>query len=162
MLYMVMLGGHHPRAKIEIHDIVFACGDTLPHTYPALIRNWFGDPKRVHIDAWMQIDGVDDYAVRLRPEPAAAGPRLYFVNLGGYLKQVFGEDHRYLLLVADDIQSAKQQAKARASDLWHKAHRDTLAEVDDCLQLDQIEGLYVHLVQEPHQGCTFSNDYIVL
>src|SRR5690606_26486843 len=159
MLYMVMLGGHHPRAKIEVHDILFACGDTLQHTYPALIRNWFGDPKRVHIDAWMQIDGVDDYAVRLLPEPAATGPRLYFVNLGGYLKQVFGEDHRYLLLVADDIQSAKQQAKARASDLWHKAHRDNLAEVDDCLQLDQIEGLYVHLVREPHQGCTFSNDY---
>ncbi|QQD20424.1 DUF1543 domain-containing protein [Oceanospirillaceae bacterium ASx5O] len=162
MLYMVMLGGHHPRAKIEVHDIVFACGDTLPHTYPALIRNWFGDPKRVHIDAWMQIDGVDDYAVRLRPEPPAAGPRLYFVNLGGYLKQVFGEDHRYLLLVADDMQSAKQQAKARAGELWLKPHRDNLAEVDDCLQLDQIEGLFVHLVREPHQGCAFRNDYIVL
>lgn len=162
MLYMVMLGGRHPRAKIEVHDIVFACGDTLQQTYPSLIRNWFGDPKRVHIDAWMQIDGVDDYAVRLKTEPAAAGPRLFFVNIGGYLNQVFGEDHRYLLVVAEDAQQAKQRAKAGAGELWHKAHRDNLAEVDDCLQLDQIEGLYVHLVREPHQGCSFRNDYILL
>lgn len=162
MLYMVMLGGNHPRAKIEVHDIVFACGDSLSQTYPTLIRNWFGDPKRVHIDAWMQIDGVDEYAVRLRPEPAPAGPRLFFVNLGGYLSEVFGEDHRYLLVVADDMHSAKQQAKARAGALWHKPHKDNLADVDDCLQLDQVEGLYIHLMREPHQGCRFQNDYIVL
>lgn len=162
MLYMVMLGGNHPKAKIEVHDIVFACGDRLQDTYPALVRNWFGDPKRVHIDAWMQVDGVGDYAVRLRPQPATSGPKLFFVNLGGYLSQVFGEDHRYLLVVADDLHSAKIQAKAQAGALWHKPHKDNLADVDECLQLDQVDGLYVHLLREPHQGCYSENDYIVL
>ena len=53
MLFVVMLGGKHPRAKIEVHDVVFAVADTLQHTYTQLRDGWFGSPKGVHIDACM-------------------------------------------------------------------------------------------------------------
>lgn len=162
MLFMVMLGGNHPKAKVEVHDVVFVAGDSLEATYPALVRQWFGDPKRVHIDAWMRVSGIDDYAVQLKPYKAEQGPKLFFVNLGGYLSHAFGEDHRYLLVVANDLHDAKQIAKQRAPELWQKPHKDNLAEVDDCLELDQVDGLYVHLVKEPHQGLYFENDYIVI
>lgn len=29
MLYVVMLGGRHPRANIEVHDVLFAQADSL-------------------------------------------------------------------------------------------------------------------------------------
>lgn len=162
MLYMVMLGGKHPKAKIEVHDVVFAVGETLSDTYPQLVQNWFGDAKQVHIDAWMSIAGVEQYAVHLSQTPSQSGPKLYFVNLGGYLSHAFGEDHRYLLVVADNEAQAKAKAKAQAPALWHKPHRDQLADVDDCLELDSVDGLYVHLREEPHQGLHYQNDYIPL
>ena len=44
MLFVVMLGGKHPRAKIEVHDVVFAIADSLEATYPQLRQGWFGSP----------------------------------------------------------------------------------------------------------------------
>ncbi|RYZ33221.1 MAG: DUF1543 domain-containing protein [Sphingobacteriales bacterium] len=41
MLYAVMLGGKHPKAHIEVHDVVFAVGDALPDLYPQLKQQWF-------------------------------------------------------------------------------------------------------------------------
>ena len=45
MLYVVMLGGRHPRASIEVHDVVFAQGDSLEQLYPELRNAWFGSLK---------------------------------------------------------------------------------------------------------------------
>jgi len=85
MLFVVMLGGKHPRARIEVHDVVFAVADTLQATYPQLRDAWFGSPKGVHIDSWMAVDGVDGWKVELSHlAPHSDAPRLYFINLGGY------------------------------------------------------------------------------
>jgi translation initiation factor IF-3 len=35
-LFMVMLGGRHARANTEVHDVVFAVGDSLEDTYTQL------------------------------------------------------------------------------------------------------------------------------
>ena len=35
-LFVVMLGGKHPKAKIEIHDVVFVVATTLQDAHPAL------------------------------------------------------------------------------------------------------------------------------
>ena len=141
MLYMVMLGGNHPRAKIEVHDVVFAAGDSLEATYPALVRQWFGDPKRVHIDAWMRVSGVDDYAVQLKPTKAAQGPKLFFVNLGGYKDNDFEEYHYKQLIVAKDIDEASRNAKQ--SPFYHQhisPHIDDKygIDVDDVYPVEDI------------------------
>ena len=73
MLFVVMLGGKHPRAKIEVHDVVFAAAHTLEATYPQLRDGWFGSAKGLHVDAWMAVDGVDGWKVEfstLPPKPA--------------------------------------------------------------------------------------------
>lgn len=90
MLFVVMLGGKHPRAKIEVHDIAFVVADTLEAAYPQLRDSWFGSPKGVHIDSWMAVDGVESWRVELSPlAPLPDSPRLYFINLGGYESQTF-------------------------------------------------------------------------
>ncbi|HEK1768985.1 TPA: DUF1543 domain-containing protein [Pseudomonas putida] len=163
MLYVVMLGGRHPRASIEVHDVVFAHADTLDQTYPQLRSAWFGSPKGLHIDSWLEVHGVDGYRVELghaAPQPGAM--RLFLLNLGGYAPGVFGEDHRYLLVTATDKAAAKQIGKQRMATGWLKPHTDTVVDVDDCLPVDLVDGRYVHLVEGEHRGTLQRSDYIVI
>ena len=163
MLFVVMLGGKHPRAKIEVHDVVFAIADSLEATYPQLRQGWFGNPAGLHIDAWMRVDGVDGWKVELNPlAPLPGSPRLYFINLGGYEANTFGEAHHYLLVVAQDKNHAKSRARQHMLKHWQQAHTDALLDVDDCLPIDQVSGRYIHLVEGEHRGVIQHNDYIVI
>ena len=163
MLFVVMLGGKHPRAKIEVHDVVFAIADSLEATYPQLRQGWFGNPAGLHIDAWMRVDGVEGWKVELSPlAPLPGSPRLYFINLGGYEANTFGEAHHYLLVVAQDKNQAKSRAKQHMLKYWQQAHTDALLDVDDCLPIDQVSGRYIHLVEGEHRGVIQHNDYIVI
>ncbi|HSC85267.1 MAG TPA: DUF1543 domain-containing protein [Pseudomonas sp.] len=163
MLFVVMLGGKHPQARIEVHDVVFAIADTLQGTHEQLRQAWFGSPSGLHIDSWMAVDGIDDYRIELSNlAPAADAPRLYFLNLGGYQRGAFGEEHHYLLLVASDKREAKTKGKQRMLAQWDKAHTDALLEVDDCIPIDHVDGRYIHLRQGSHRGIRQHNDYIIL
>ncbi|MGB9089135.1 MAG: DUF1543 domain-containing protein [Pseudomonas farsensis] len=163
MLYVVMLGGRHPRASIEVHDVLFAQADTLAHTYPQLREAWFGSRAGLHIDSWLEVDGIDQYCVQFSPvAPAPGEPRLFFINLGGYERHVFGEAHRYLLLVATDAAQARKLGKQRMQAGWLKPHTDAVLDVDDCLPIDQVGGRYVHLVEGPHGGIRQCSDYILI
>lgn len=163
-LYRVMLGGRAPRATVELHDVVFAVGTDLKSLYGQLRQAWFGQAAGLHIDAWQVIDGVDGWRVRLdeaAPDPAA--PKLYFVNLGGYIAGRFGEEHRYELVVAGDVAQAKAAALARIqAGSWDKPHRDALVEVDDCLHIGAIGRLHVHLERGQYAEQPVQCDYIVL
>ena len=111
----------------------------------------------------MTVDGVEQWQVRLSAEPQADGlPKLYFVNLGGYVNGEFGEAHHNLLVVADDAAEAKRKALAQAATQWMKPHRDALLEVDSCLPLGPIGGLHVHLREGAHDGIACDSDYIVI
>ncbi|MGB4487237.1 DUF1543 domain-containing protein [Pseudomonas veronii] len=163
MLFVVMLGGKHPRARIEVHDVVFAVADTLDATYPQLRDAWFGSPKGVHIDSWMAVDGVDGWKVELSHlAPQAGAPHLYFINLGGYETNRFGEAHHYLLVVARDKKEATGKGKQQLLRHWSQAHTDGVLDIDDCLPIDLVDGRYLHLVQAPHRPVLQQNDYIVL
>jgi hypothetical protein len=89
-------------------------------------------------------------------------PTLFFVNLGGYVEGAFGEDHRYLLVVAADAAEAKRKALAQAQAQWIKPHRDALLDVDRCLPVGPIGGLHVQLRRGAHAGIRSQSDYIVI
>ncbi|PLV19107.1 DUF1543 domain-containing protein [Pseudomonas guariconensis] len=163
MLYIVMLGGRHPRASIEVHDVVFAQAQTLEQTYPQLRQGWFGSREGLHIDGWLEVDGIDAYRVEFSHlAPGPDDPRLFFINLGGYEPAVFGEAHRYLLVVARNKQQARQLGKQRLHAHWLKPHTDAVLEVDDCLPIDCLDGRYVHLVEGAHSGIGQYSDYLLL
>lgn len=163
MLYIVMLGGRHPRARIEVHDVLFAVADSLEDSYAQLRDGWFGSQQGLHIDSWLEVDGIGEYRVELSPlAPAAGDLRLYFINLGGYEEGVFGEAHRYLLVSARDKAEAKAKGKQRLQQDWLKPHTDALLDVDDCLPVDFVQGRYVHLVRGSHRGIVQRSDYLLL
>ena len=163
MLYAVMLGGKHSSARIEVHDVVFAVGESLSELYPQLKQQWFGLAKGLHIDAWMAIDGIEQYQVRLSlAQPMPATLRLYFINLGGYMPEEFGEAHRYVLILATSKQQARAKARKHALKEWQQPHVDAVLDVDDCILIDQVDGHFVHLVEGSHQGVRFENCYLVI
>ncbi len=164
MLHVVMLGGTHPRARIELHDVVFIETPRIADAHDELRTLWFGEADGVHIDSWLEVDGVDGYQVRSSDAaPAAGEPRLYFLNLGGYMPGEFGEAHRYLLVVAVDAAQAKAHGRRLAAEArWQLPHVDAVLEVDDCLPVDRVGGRYVHLVPGPHRGIAQHSDYIKL
>lgn len=124
-LFVVMLGGKHSKAKVEVHDVAFVVAPSLEDTYPVLRASWFGCPKGLHIDAWMVVDGVEQWRVEFSPQAPRAGlPKLYFINSGGYDNRVFGEAHQYPLLVAQDKKGCTQpRAPADAGILEDGAYR---------------------------------------
>lgn len=163
MLYVVMLGGRHANAKIEVHDVVFAVAKSFEETFEQLKSQWFGSPKGLHIDSWMAVDGVDQYQITLSSSaPAVGEPRLFFINLGGYEDGDFGEAHQYLLVVAKDKAEAKQKGKSQYNMQWDKPHTDALLDVDDCIPIDCIEGRFIQLKEGPHNGILQQSDYILL
>lgn len=163
MLFVVMLGGKHPRAKIEVHDVAFVAADSLEAAYPQLRQSWFGSPAGLHIDSWMAVHGVENWKVELSSlAPRPESPRLYFINLGGYDAQAFGEAHHYLLVVAHSSREARSKGKRHMLNGWGQGHTDAVMDVDDCLPIDAVEGRYIHLVEGEHRGITYRNDYIVL
>lgn len=164
MLHVVMLGGTHPRARIELHDVAFVDAASLVDAHDELRRQWFGDARGIHIDSWMEVDGVDGFQVRFSDAaPAPHTARLYFLNLGGYIDGEFGEAHRYMLVVATDAAKAKARARALAQAVkWQLAHVDAVLEVDDCLPVDRVGGRYVELLPGPHRDIAQYSDYIKL
>lgn len=144
-LFIVYLGGSAPKANIELHDIQFVVADKIEDTYQQLISNWFGDTKGLHLDSYKHIQGADGYKISLKETPALGQKNVYFVNLGGYQKDKLNELHEFALLVASNPNEAKNKAKkVLLTDASHQ-HKDNLMEVDDCLKINCINGMYIHL-----------------
>jgi hypothetical protein len=146
-LFAIYIGGEHPAANIEIHDMRFIVAPTIEETYPELIRQWWGKPSTLHVDCWAEIDRVDGYQVELRPEPFGGPEKLYFVNLGGYDGTTFAESHRNVFVIATSVKEAKARA-IQVGKGWADLHRDDLYEAEQAFSLDDAVGplrLHIHL-----------------
>lgn len=166
-LFMVMLGGRHVRANTEVHDVVFAVADSLEDSYPQLKNAWFGEQKGLHIDAWMQVNGVESggkkYQIKFSDaQPQVTDEKLWLINLGGYDTREFGELHRYVLVVAPNAVEAKQLGKQYFDQKWKKQHTDRVLDVDDCIAIDCIHGRYVLLVEAEFDANIWENTYLTL
>ncbi|HPF69639.1 MAG TPA: DUF1543 domain-containing protein [Candidatus Krumholzibacteria bacterium] len=148
-LFAVMLGGNAPKSHTELHDMVFTCGERLEDTWDQMLDQWFGAPDGLHVDSWGELERVDGHRVALRPEPQDGRLRLWFINLGAYRAGHFGELHAVAFLVDDDPARVKARAKAALLPGTDELHTDDLHEVDDCLPVERVGGLHVHLVADP-------------
>lgn len=145
-LFAVFIGGGHPGANIELHDMRFVVGETLEATVPQLRAAWWGKPGSLHIDGYAELTEVDGWQVDVRPGPAPRGARrtLWFVNVGGYSPTMFGEQHHYLFLAGEE--KAKVWARARSlSPDWLGRHKDNFVSVDDVIDVNGLLGEVWHL-----------------
>ncbi len=148
-LFAVFVGGDHPRANIEVHDLRFVIGETLEATIPQLRAGWWGAPSTLHIDGYAELDIVEGWQVELvpGPAPAAACRTLWFVNLGGYTPELFGEQHNYQFLAGSDKAEVWKRARA-LSPGWTARHKDNFVSVDAMIEVNDLlsgEGFHVRL-----------------
>lgn len=168
-LYLVLLGGKHPQANIEVHDIRMVVCEHVADAYTLLKQQWFGIKKGVHIDGWMQVNGVDydgkSYAISIESQPSQSirhGLKLYFINLGAYVPYEFGEVHKYFVVAGKNKVDAKLQGKKQIEKIWFKPHTDAVIDVDECIELSFIDAQHIVLTESSYAENTFKNDYIVL
>jgi hypothetical protein len=134
-LFAVLVGGKHPRATIELHDVQFVAARTIEETVPVLRERWWGTPSSLHIDAYAELSVVDGYRIELSCEAHDADVSLYFVNTGGYRAGAFSEEHAYSFHVGADKRAVWAAAKARA--VFDQKHQDNFDIVDDIVCIDE-------------------------
>ncbi|MFN3877523.1 MAG: DUF1543 domain-containing protein [Brevundimonas sp.] len=146
-LFAIYIGGEHPAANIEVHDMRFVAAPSIEATYETLLAQWWGREGTLHIDCWSEISQADGYEISLLPERYEGKDKLYYVNLGGYDGVAFAEQHRNVFVVADSLHGAKARAIKQATG-WTDAHRDEMYEAEQAFALDdaaQAERLHIHL-----------------
>jgi hypothetical protein len=148
-LFMFYVGGNCGNSNVELHDVRFSIGNVPEDCYDDLRRQWWGDPKSLHLDSWGIVEQADGYDVTLTDATLTAAaqkdasPKLYFVNLGGYDPRQFGELHKNVLIAAPDIKSAKQKALKQVND-WVQPHKDRIFEIEQAIDLTALTGQYGH------------------
>jgi hypothetical protein len=149
-LFMFYVGGNCGNSNVELHDVRFSIGETAEDCHDDLRRQWWGEPKSLHLDCWGEVNQADGFDVALTPEAPRAGvDNLFFVNLGGYDPLEFSELHKNILVVATDANAAKAKALSQAQN-WSQPHRDKLFEVEktvDITALLQRYGVFLTLTK---------------
>ncbi len=86
----MVLVGCKPKARhTEQHDIFFGIGYAIKELVPEIIHSWPEAEGDIHIDAWREVNCVDQQAVEIFPKQLLSNPevqrkKLFFINLGGY------------------------------------------------------------------------------
>jgi hypothetical protein len=164
-LFAIYIGGEVAGGNIEVHDMRFIAAPSLTDTYSELKRQWWGIPKTLHIDCWAELDHADGHDITLRPEPSRANQKLYYVNVGGYDKARFLEQHQNVFVVATSVAEAKGRAMKYAKG-WDALHRDDLYEAEQVFSLDRSiaeSRLHIHLTPTAlERQFTFSCAYTPL
>ena len=150
-LFAVFVGGGHPRANIEVHDMRFVVGETLESTIPQLRAAWWGKPSSLHIDGYVELSEVDGWRVDVRPGVAAPESvrSVWFVNVGGYTPELFGEQHHYLFMTGTEKSEVWNRARALSPE-WTGRHKDNFTAIDDILEVSTLLPGNLHLdIGEP-------------
>ena len=121
-------------------------GETLEDTIPQLRAAWWGTPQSLHIDGYAELTHVDGRPIRVVSGPAAAGPRLalWFINVGGYTPELFGEQHHYLFMIGTEKSEVWTRARALSPE-WTGRHKDNFTAIDDILEVSTLLPGDLHL-----------------
>ncbi len=113
-LYMIMVGCRPEGRFTEQHDIFFGIGNSLKEMVPQLKSFWPEVKGRIHIDAWREVNIVDNHKIEIvsKEEAVANTTQLYFINLGGYKENEFEEYHYKIITTGDTLAEATKKAKA--------------------------------------------------
>ena len=167
-LYAVFVGGNHPRANIELHDLRFVTGNTIEETVPQLRAAWWGTPSSLHIDGYAELTHAEGRRIEVRPGPAPedGADRLWFVNVGGYTPELFGEQHHYLFMVGAGKSEIWTRARKLSPD-WTSRHKDNLATIDDVVEVSSLlgtESFHIHIgdAVPGAPGARIVSDYVPL
>lgn len=171
-LYAVLLGGRAEKCNTELHDVVFTVGNSLEETYPQLIKKWFGNTKRLHIDSSIELKHVDGHVITISSTPpdTITAKSLFFVNFGGYKPGYFGEIHNVNFYIAATKTEALERAKQELCKSLAEPHCDDNHEInslihqdnnliDDICSINKIDQYYIHVAPTSQPSFLKINSY---
>ncbi len=141
-LFMLLLGCKPKGRHTEQHDIFISIGKNLKDLIPQIHEFW-PDGGTIHIDAWREVNCVDDHKVIIKKRTASSTPedmKLFFINLGGYKPGEFEEYHYKILSTGKNKTTAIQQAKKSAF-FKHFGFKGAASHIDDKYGVD-VDDLY--------------------
>lgn len=163
-LFMLLLGCKPKGRHTEQHDVFFGIGNTVKDLVPSIYEFW-PDAGKIHIDAWKEVTHVDGYAISVEQIYSSAvfdeKDKLFFINLGGYVKGMFEESHYKVLAVAQSLAGASE--KAKKTDFFKttgyaesRSHIDDKygIDVDDVYNVEEIlpssvkGGYYIRIIKD--------------
>ena len=98
-IFCIYLGGKHPKANIEMHDLVITSGNSIQDCFQYCRDNWFanadgkGTKIKPHIDGYFQVDFDKSYV-------NTGEYKLFLMNYGGYLADQLAETHEFITVFA--------------------------------------------------------------
>ncbi|MFD1256729.1 DUF1543 domain-containing protein [Mucilaginibacter terrae] len=113
-LFMLLLGSKAPRRNVEQHDFYFGIARHLKDLVPQIRAFWPEAGNSIHLDGWREVNTVDGYKVEItlkEEDQTLNGPKLFFINLGGYQTGKLEEQHYTVLGVYENRTQAMQSAK---------------------------------------------------
>ncbi len=155
-LFLVVLGGRVSNCNIELHDVRWSIAKNIKDAYPDLRKQWFGDPKGLHIDSYKEIEYVEGYKIVIIPREGNHNKRidtnngsnkttnrnyLWFINIGGYSQNTMSELHEFGLFVASTYSDAVKKGKKVLLKQAKLRHKDDIKAVrfdkklDNCIKV---------------------------
>ncbi|MDF2455558.1 MAG: hypothetical protein K0R51_1551 [Cytophagaceae bacterium] len=162
-LYFLLFGCKPQGRHTEQHDVFFGIGETLKELVPAMHAFWPEAKKNLHVDAWREVNTLQNYTIRIRLKTEASSAdrelKLFFINLGGYKKEEFEEYHHKLLIVAKDLPAAVAQAK---QEIFYKTtgFKGASAHIDDKYGIDVDEAYEVEELLPKEMAARYALDIV--
>lgn len=153
-LFMILVGCSPASRNIEQHDVFFTIGQSI-NDIISDIGDFWPDGGKLHLDAWREVSIVDGYQITIsdsRMKEDKTAEKLFFLNLGGYKKEVFEEFHYKMLVVSNEKSHAIMQAK-QTSFFQHTGFKGATSHIDDKYGIDvddiyQIEDILPKKIRE--------------
>lgn len=161
-LFIVLLGGYNPGDLLEAHNLFIGVGSELESLKPQMKKSW---PGTTHVDAYMILNHVDGFDIRLKPGTPAENaektfPMLVIGNIGYYKEGHFTEFHKLMPFVLKDVNDSINEKLKRDPDFSEgqalseatRSHLDdkhvvAAFDVDDVVNVQQkLTGYIVELV----------------
>ena len=149
--------GCRPKGRYtEQHDIFFGIGNSIKELTPHMNEFWPEAKGNFHIDAWREVNFVENYKIEVVPKGTATAnsSQLFFINLGGYKENEFEEYHYKLLSVGDSLSEVTKKSKETAF-YRHFGFQGATSHIDDKFGIDIDDTYKVKEILAP----AFSNNY---
>ena len=156
-LFACYIGGKIANCNIEMHDVVFVVAKNTAE-FIENVKQKVVAFESFHIDSWVILQNVDGYEISLENIKQTNENKLFFVNLGSYNKN-FGENHFMQFCVAKSRAEAIEIAKKMVQPDEELVHGDNIYNLDDCIKLDKIGDLFIHLMISEPQNLVINNGY---
>ena len=140
-LFMTMVGCRPAGRNTEQHDVFFGIGKEVKDIIPDLYNFWPEAKRKIHLDAWRQVDFVDNFKVEIVLKEGSVyrvdqeNIKLFFINLGGYKPDEFDEFHYKILIAAPDKNTAIKRAK-QTTFFIHTSFKNAQSHIDDKFGVD--------------------------